>query len=103
MKPSILISGTIAAATTATAQVTRDNLPATVFAKGLAGVEAVAVSLLAASVSEEDAEAGDWLAVTSGGTAWSLDVDNNILILTAPGVYQLSIDSSAGAVSIGLY
>lgn len=103
MKPSILISGTIAATTTAFVRVTRDQLPATVFAAGLAGAEAVAVSLLAADVSEEDAAAGDLLALTSGGTAWTLDVDNNVLILSGPGHYHLSIDSSAGAVKIGVY
>ena len=84
-------------------RVTRDQVPATVFADGLAGAEEVAVSLLISSVNEEDAGAGDLMALTSGGTAWTLDVDNNVLILSGPGHYHLSIASSAGDVKIGVY
>ena len=102
MKPSILISGTIEAETTATIHVPHGAVH-TIFANGLDGTEAVAVSLLAADVDEGDAAAGDWLALLVAGAAVQLDVDTPSRLLEGPGVYQLSIAASAGAIKVGVY
>lgn len=91
MVPQTLISGTISGATTAVFEVRR--APALLFVQGLAGVEAVAVNLVGSSA----------FALSTGGNAWELDVDDNNRTLDAPGQYEVSISSSAGAILVGLY
>lgn len=90
MTPTILISGTIEAATTAVFDI-RQNQRATLFAHGLAGSEAVAVSLV---IDPATVLAQSSLALSTSATMREI---------SAPGQYQVSISSSAGAVKIGVF
>lgn len=100
MRPTILISGTIAATTRAQFTVERAHQPVTVFAAGLAGTEKVTIQLLKADTNEP--ASSDFFTITSGGADYVLDVDTNVRTIVGPGTYQLVIDSSAGAVAIGI-
>jgi hypothetical protein len=106
MTPRILISGTITVPTSALVEIVSwRDASVTVFAAGLAGTEEVVISLLAAAPAggPSQAAAGDWLALKVAGEAVVLDVDTPARLLDAPGIYKLSIASSAGDVSIGHY
>lgn len=106
MLPRILISGTVSSPASGIVEIVSwRDAAVTIFAAGLTGTEEVVVSLLAAAPrgGASQAAPGDWLALKVAGEAVVLDVDTPARLLDAPGVYKLSIASSAGAISVGYY
>lgn len=104
MKTSILINAaSIGADTWSPAFTVESGRKCQLWQKGLAGAEKAELELLAADVDLEDAVAGDWSALKSGGTAIVLDVNTNARLIEAPGTYRVKIASAAGAVKVGIY
>lgn len=69
------------------------QVPATISCKGVAASnEDIALEKLVTGdqiVDLDDATAGDFQAVTEGGSAKVLNGDNNVLAIYSPGVYRI--------------
>jgi len=101
MKASELINADLDAETKKIFTV--EKAPATLFARGLAGVEAVAIEVLASNSDPDSAADAEWQAVIQGSNALVLDANNTLLTLSSPGNYRFVAPATAGVVVIGMY
>lgn len=103
MKASILFSGA-AAAQKFIFSVSREDLPMSLFAGGLAGAEACAVEFLPTESDASEAADAEWLGLQQGGSAVTVTATNNLVRIDQPGNYRVVAPASAaGAITIGLY
>jgi len=76
-------------------QLRGDDVPVTISAKGLAGVEVVKVQCTQDS-------GGTWFDLNDGGTAVQLSVGTNITALCVPGTFRFYKAATAGTVVVAL-
>lgn len=95
MKPSILISGTIAAPTAGKFSLEDGGRPAMIYAEGLAGAETAVLQVMTSD--------GTYLSLVDGSGALQLSATVTVLKVDMPGEYQVLVASSVGAIEVGCY
>ncbi len=104
MKTSVLINeASIVAPVRKHFTLEREQLPATVWQKGLGVGESIAIQFLAADVDPDSAADTDWVTAREDVVDKVLDANNNIRAITTAGVYAFYCTAADGAVKAGIY